>query len=487
VTPHRIEGGGGGDGGGGGQPRDLTHGRTPLLLVCGMVGRGIDVAMVKLLCVNGADTSALDDGGRSALQLAILREDQRTSVDTVRTLLTAGAPVELPAEHGCRPLHHAVYMDSRPLLELLLDDKWRADAESRIGANNSTALQYACELEKWDAALSLVARGASLDNVAAPSRRAGWRQAILERRREWPQGAWEREMRRGAMVQGTALVAKTSTAAPAADAAAATPAAPDRNGSDEEALFDRTVEVVNLSKRKDLNGCVGLVQYFDTLRQRYVVELQQEPTTANGGAAADATAPTSSVTLTIAALEENLRLVSAQPAGFDILQTTENNDDAGGGGSTGGGEMRKAGGSESSALMGLLRGLALRVRVGELESIYSALESLGFDDSEILADPFAGEELTIPCLKAALLQFLGESKARAPGLAVQLRRALSERFAWPKSPATTTPAAPTDDGRDGSAEEAPPQKNKDEAPSSSNDDDDDDEDEFFDAEPESEY
>ena len=99
--------------------------------------------------------------------------------------------------------------------------------------------------------------------------------------------------------------------------------------------------------------------------------------------------------------------------------------------------------------------LASRLREGELPAICAALESCGFDDPDTLADPFAAEELSVRCLKDALLLFLGGrappqsrrsrgAKARAPGLAIQLRRALSDHFRWPQATAaeaTTTAAA----------------------------------------------
>ena len=56
---------------------DKTYGRTPLLLLCGIgVHGGSVVGMIELLCARGADVTALDAGGRSALQLAIMNQLQ---------------------------------------------------------------------------------------------------------------------------------------------------------------------------------------------------------------------------------------------------------------------------------------------------------------------------------------------------------------------------------------------------------------------------
>ncbi len=127
----------------------------------------------------------------------------------------------------------------------------------------------------------------------------------------------------------------------------------------------------------------------------------------------------------------------------------DEDDRAGSGGGGGGRDEEEEGedvGGESQSRAVLMEALmelplASRLREGELPAICAALESCGFDDPDTLADPFAAKELTVPRLKDALFLFLGGrappqsrrsrgAKARAPGLAIQLRRALSDHFRW---------------------------------------------------------
>ena len=286
----------------------------------------------------------------------------------------------------------------------------------------------------------------------------------------WSDDRWAKEVARGAIVRGNAAAART-----------------------DDGTYDRTVEVVGLVRRMDLNGRTGVVKYFDTAKRRYVVKLAPEVMQEERSAAAESTT-------TIAVTGDNLRLVSRKTGGcFDLLQRGEGASDPCAGTCSGGSGSHSEGAApknerEDPRLHNLLGALPLRLREGELDAICAALGSLGFDDPDVLADPLTAEELSVPCLKNALVQWLGvgaqppdtdgdgseaerpppsqESSqvakaTRAPGLAIQLRRALSVQFNWPAVASKTGEGA-----RDGSENGA----------CATHRDDDDDGDVFFDAE-----
>ena len=89
-----------------------------------------------------------------------------------------------------------------------------------------------------------------------------------------------------------------------------------------------------------------------------------------------------------------------------------------------------------------MRGL----REGDLEKIKAALDDLGFDTAESLADPDAASELTKDSLKAKMIRN-GFDVDRAGGVAIKVRKALATRFSWDSGVASPSFASPEEVAR----------------------------------------
>jgi len=110
----------------------LPDGRTPMHLACSL---GQD-SLVSALLLRGADPSVqATPNGATCLQYAITAADPSTALEIARILLCGDdGPenrdpdggvrrrlLELPGEHGCTPLHHAIWRKHQSLVEFLVD------------------------------------------------------------------------------------------------------------------------------------------------------------------------------------------------------------------------------------------------------------------------------------------------------------------------------------------------------------------------------
>ena len=86
------------------------------------------------------------------------------------------------------------------------------------------------------------------------------------------------------------------------------------------------------------------------------------------------------------------------------------------------------------------------LREGDLEKIKAALDDLGFDTAESLADPDAALVITTEKLEAALKQN-GVDELRAGGLAIKVRKALATRFSWGSGAASPSFVSPEEVAR----------------------------------------
>ena len=90
--------------------------------------------------------------------------------------------------------------------------------------------------------------------------------------------------------------------------------------------------------------------------------------------------------------------------------------------------------------------LGLRLREGEMEKVRAALDDLGFDTTESLADPDAASELTKDSLKAKMIRN-GFDVDRAGGVAIKVRKALATRFKWDAGAASPSFVSPEEVAR----------------------------------------
>jgi len=118
--------------------RDLEN-HTPLLLASGIANEDEErVKTVKLLLAHKANPNALDDGKYSALQLAVLNDNQRI----VQILIEAGAAVNHQNNDRFTALHAAATNGNARLVQYLL--KHGADSKLRDG-RGMTAADHAKE------------------------------------------------------------------------------------------------------------------------------------------------------------------------------------------------------------------------------------------------------------------------------------------------------------------------------------------------------
>jgi len=118
--------------------RDLEN-HTPLLLAAGIAGESENrVKTVKVLLAHKADPNAVDDGRYSALQLAVLNDNQRV----VQILIEAGAKVNHQNNDQFTALHAAATAGNSTLLQYLL--KHGADQKLKDG-RGMTAADHAKE------------------------------------------------------------------------------------------------------------------------------------------------------------------------------------------------------------------------------------------------------------------------------------------------------------------------------------------------------
>lgn len=110
----------------------LPDGRTPMHLACSLG----QVSVVSALLTRGADPSfQANPGSATCLQYAITTADPDAALEIVRVILCGNVGpeardresgvrrklLELPGEHGCTPLHHAIWRRHRGLVEFLVD------------------------------------------------------------------------------------------------------------------------------------------------------------------------------------------------------------------------------------------------------------------------------------------------------------------------------------------------------------------------------
>ncbi len=138
---------------------DVNTGEDTLILAA----RTGKVEAVKSLLKAGANTSAKDDEGRTALHriLDIRRSRDVLSKDMVGLLLNTGADVNLKDNDGRTPLRLAVESADAEIVELLLDKG--ADVNEKDDESGFTALHYAARLGKRNVAEILIARGGEID------------------------------------------------------------------------------------------------------------------------------------------------------------------------------------------------------------------------------------------------------------------------------------------------------------------------------------
>ncbi|KAI0878003.1 hypothetical protein GGS24DRAFT_48617 [Hypoxylon argillaceum] len=111
-------------------------GRTPLL----WAATNSNLELARFLLENGADVTAANNRGRTALHLSAESNDEEHRDDMVRLLLGHGASPEATSDGGWTPLHNAAQSGHLSVVALLLDTKAKVNAEL---SNGMTPLHWA--------------------------------------------------------------------------------------------------------------------------------------------------------------------------------------------------------------------------------------------------------------------------------------------------------------------------------------------------------
>ena len=121
--------------------------------------------VVQLLLEKGADISAKDDRGRTALHRIFDfsnsdSDKARLSKDMVGLLLAKGLDVNLKDKNGRTPLHLAAGSADKDIIKLLLDKGANINAKNN---NGGTPLHAACQRGNKEVAALLIDKGADID------------------------------------------------------------------------------------------------------------------------------------------------------------------------------------------------------------------------------------------------------------------------------------------------------------------------------------
>ncbi|KAI8948388.1 hypothetical protein F4801DRAFT_557189 [Xylaria longipes] len=111
-------------------------GRTPLL----WAATNSNIELSRFLLGNGADVTAANNRGRTALHLSAESNDKEHRDDMVRLLLSHGADPEATSDGGWTPLHNATQSGHISVVALLLETKAKVNAEL---SNGMTPLHWA--------------------------------------------------------------------------------------------------------------------------------------------------------------------------------------------------------------------------------------------------------------------------------------------------------------------------------------------------------
>ncbi|KAI0487540.1 hypothetical protein F4859DRAFT_465405 [Xylaria cf. heliscus] len=111
-------------------------GRTPLL----WAATNSNIELARFLLENGADVTAANNRGRTALHLSAESNDREHRDDMVRLLLSHQADPEATSDGGWTPLHNATQSGHLSIVALLLGTKARVNAEL---SNGMTPLHWA--------------------------------------------------------------------------------------------------------------------------------------------------------------------------------------------------------------------------------------------------------------------------------------------------------------------------------------------------------
>lgn len=132
-----------------------VYGRTALHLAS-MYG---DVSSVGVLLAAGADPNAEDHSGETVPCYAVEGTENAGKIAVLRTLLSHGADVKKPNQHGTTPLHIAAFGSNAECIRILMDAGADVTARTQVSFNGSprglTALGLADYLGKKEAAQAI--------------------------------------------------------------------------------------------------------------------------------------------------------------------------------------------------------------------------------------------------------------------------------------------------------------------------------------------